>query len=162
MTTEDQLDQQQDFDIDKYIPFQIVLTEMLMYRVGKPNQAKDVAAVESLSQGESRILTFIYSGKASSPSDLIEHLYIDKALVTRNVNSLVKKGLLAVEQDSQDRRRKNLAVTDKGEKAALALVVRMQDFERHLDTAISAEEKQALMKTLSKLNDLCHTYKIKD
>lgn len=149
------------FNIDEYIPFQIVLTEMLMYRVGKPNLAAEVAAVEPLSQGESRVLSFIYAGKASSPSDLIEHLFIDKALVTRNVASLVKKGLLEVSADESDKRRKNLRVSPKGERSAKALVALMEDFALHVDSCIEKEEKQALMETLAKLNKACHSYQKK-
>ena len=102
------------FNIDQYIPFNVMFTEMLMFRVGRPD--KHVKAPVDVSQGECRVLTFVFLGKASSPTDLTENLSMDRALVTRNINSLEKKGLITISKDPSDKRRRLLALTEKGNK----------------------------------------------
>lgn len=152
------LERVQSFDIGSYIPYQVIFSEMLMYRVGRADQHPNIASVAQISQGESRVLTFVYLGRAASPSDLTEKLSMDRALVTRNITSLEKKGLIAITKDPEDLRRKLLALTDEGGRVAVELVDLYVAFNRYLESALSKSERQALMKTLGKLNNACHEF----
>jgi len=152
------LDRVQGFDIGSYIPYQVIFSEMLMYRVGRADQHPNIASIAPVSQGESRVLTFVYLGRATSPSDLTEKLSMDRALVTRNITSLEKKGLIAIAKDPKDLRRKLLALTDEGERVAVELVDLYVAFNSYLESALTKSEKQTLLKTLGKLNNACYEF----
>lgn len=146
------------FDIKEYLPFNIIFTEMLMYRVGRPDQHSKVKALIDISQGESRVLTFMFSGQAKSPTDLTENLNMDRSLVTRNISALEKKELITIRKDPSDKRRRLLNLTDKGNEVAIELVSVYANFNDFLNDAITANEKRTIIKILDKLNKACDQY----
>lgn len=152
------LERVRSFDIGSYIPYQVVFSEMLMYRVGRADQHPNITSIAPISQGESRVLSFVHLGRAASPSDLTEKLSMDRALVTRNITSLEKKGLIAITKDPKDLRRKLLALTELGERVAIELVDLYAIFNQYLESVLSKSERQTLLKTLGKLNNACHEF----
>lgn len=143
------------FSLDSYIPFNILYTELMMYRVGRKDMETTLVDGKPLSQGELRVLVCIYCGKAASPSDFTDALGMDKALVTRNINGLSAKGLIELTQDEQDKRRKNISLTELGIEVSVSVVKTLSQYNDFFDGAITKAEKKSLLKILSKLNAVC-------
>lgn len=144
------------FNLDTYIPFNILYTELMMYRSGRKDIEMALVDGKPLSQGELRVLVCIYFGKAASPSDFIEALGMDKALVTRNINSLSAKNLIVLTQDTSDKRRKLISLTSVGEEVGAEVSKILNKYNDFFDSAITKAEKKSLLKILSKLNAACH------
>lgn len=145
------------FSLDDYIPYNILYTELLMYRSGRSELDSSLLDSQPLSQGEMRVLVFVYCGKARAPSDFIDSLGMDKALVTRNINSLRDKRLIDVSQDQQDKRRKVIKLTDAGSRCAIDYVNTLSQFSEYYDSAITKAEKKSLLRILAKLNAACRS-----
>lgn len=143
------------FDLDSYIPFNVLYTELMMYRVGRKDMETALVDGKPLSQGELRVLVCIYFGKAASPSDFTEALGMDKALVTRNINSLSSKHLITLTQDENDKRRKVITLTNSGREVGASVTKILSKYNDFFDSAITQTEKKSLLKILSKLNAAC-------
>ncbi|MGB0899990.1 MAG: MarR family winged helix-turn-helix transcriptional regulator [Psychrobium sp.] len=143
------------FNLDTYIPFNILYTELMMYRSGRKDMETTLVDGKPLSQGELRVLVCIYFGKATSPSDFTEALGMDKALVTRNINSLSAKHLISLTQDEADKRRKLIGLTERGREVGFNITKVLSKYNDFFDSAITKAEKKSLLKILSKLNAAC-------
>lgn len=143
------------FDLDSYIPFNVLYTELMMYRAGRKDMETALVDGKPLSQGELRVLVCIYFGKAASPSDFTEALGMDKALVTRNINSLSSKHLITLTQDANDKRRKVITLTNSGREVGASVTKILSKYNDFFDSAITQTEKKSLLKILSKLNAAC-------
>lgn len=158
-TRPDTLLQEGEFNINTYIPYQIVYTELMMYRMGKPHLHPNITALASVSQGEIRVLLFVFMGLACSPSELVEKLGIDKTLVTRNTTSLRSKGLLEMQQDLSDKRRKVFEITPKGNTLAQEIANLSMEFDQYFNDYLTKTEKKSLLSILAKLNRACQDFK---
>jgi len=111
-------------------------------------EAKTLALLERLARAERALLTkrayplglsatqgqvlLELRGRALTAGELAEALGLAAPTVTDALNALKAKGLLVEAKDPQDRRRKRLRLTSRGEEAALALSA----FQRPLEVAL--------------------------
>jgi len=79
-----------------------------------------------LTYSEYALLIRLYEQEGVSQEKLSDLLFLDKAVVTRTINSLEKKELIRREQDPKDRRVKRVYLTERaiGEKGYLLGVLR--------------------------------------
>jgi DNA-binding MarR family transcriptional regulator len=80
----------------------------------------------------------------SSSSELGERLSIDSAGITRLVDRLVDKGLVARVPSSTDRRVKRVALTSRGRELAPGLPARYESVANRLASALPAEDLSSL------------------
>ncbi|PIE99740.1 MAG: MarR family transcriptional regulator [Maribacter sp.] len=86
-----------------------------------------------------------------SQVELSEFLFKDVASITRMTELLVKRGFLLRAENKDDRRKKDLKITDKG-RVILKLAIPI--IKKNRETALASidpEEKEKLFKTLSKI-----------
>ena len=69
-----------------------------------------------LTYSEYVMLLRIYDHEGARQDELAAMLYLDKAVVTRTMTMLEKKGLVYREQDARDKRAKHVYLTDYGKK----------------------------------------------
>lgn len=87
----------------------------------------------------------------TSQVELAELLFKDVASVTRMIELLVKRGFLVREENKEDRRKKDLKITEKG-KELLELAVPIIKKNREIaQQNLNEEEIQTLFKLLNKI-----------
>ena len=87
-----------------------------------------VKEMVSYVEGESVFLrVLIENGKNSNPSAMSELMGVTKGRITAIINRLSAKGLVAVTQDKDDRRRMHVAVTPKGEQYVVDQKKKMEE-----------------------------------
>lgn len=109
--------------MDHYTTKNFVLTRSVGFALTK---ARNLVATEmdaalkdlDITSPQMGILLSLQSGMAATPFELSKLLGIDTGLMTRMLDKLEGKGLLARSRDVDDRRVVNLALTDKGEEVA--------------------------------------------
>jgi len=100
-----------------------------------------------LTSQQAAVLVNVY-GRQSSSSELGELLSIDSAGMTRLLDRLVDKGLLAREPSETDRRVKTITLTAHGRDLAPALPARYESVAHRLESALPAADLASLRTTL--------------
>lgn len=104
-----------------------------------------------LSMEHFTILVFINEKDLLTQQDLANHFMRDKSIVLRQVNSLIDMGYVVRSTDEDDKRKKNLILTDKGNKLVqLSKELSHQVSEELLD-GISEEELKHFEHVISKI-----------
>jgi len=94
-----------------------------------------------LSQAETGILMFLINNPGlDTASDIVRLRGMLKANVSKAVDALIRKGLLARAQDGEDRRRVHLYLTGQGRALIPALSAAMQAFTQKLFKGFTPEE----------------------
>lgn len=70
--------------------------------------------LDKLSLNEMFILSFLYTNKKASPSDLKERINLLKSQINRHLNNLLDKGYITMTQDPDDKRKSNITLTESG------------------------------------------------
>ena len=96
-------------------------------------------------------LVTIYNGDATTPFDLARFIDIDSGAVTRLVDRLVEKQLLARVPVSEDRRSIRLELTAKGLQLVPQLVQCADTNDQQFFDALTEEEHRQLKALMSKL-----------
>ncbi|MDT9597380.1 MarR family winged helix-turn-helix transcriptional regulator [Sphingosinicella rhizophila] len=104
-----------------------------------------------LSVTEARIAFLVGGGELTSSNAIAQHIGLDKAAISRGVNSLVQMGLLTQERDPRHASRLRLSLTEEGLKRREGL--RRFNFRReaHLLSSLSAREQKQLVQSLRKV-----------
>jgi len=85
----------------------------------------------------------------------------DKTTITRRIDGLVKKGLVARTPDPDDRRYYRIGLTAAGEAALAVLTPLVSAFQQELLRDIPDADKQATINTLKHMSDQLISYKNK-
>lgn len=109
--------------MDHYTTRNFMLTESVGFRIVKARNlvvAEMDAALKDLdiTGQQMGILLSLKQGVATTPFELSKLLGIDTGLMTRMLDKLETKGLLARSRDADDRRVVNLSLTAKGRETA--------------------------------------------
>lgn len=83
--------------------------------------------------------------------ELAEKFDINTATVTRSLNKLEKKGLIKREEDSKDKRQKNVVLTDEGKNVLDRIGEKHTLFKKEIVKDFSSEEYSELLDLLNKL-----------
>jgi len=112
---------------------------------------RDANEVAGLRLPEYRVLTVLHSRGPSGVVELQQAMLIDKAWISRTLTALVKKRLVTAAPDANDLRRTTYAVTEKGGKAALALIERALQRQKRILKGLKPEEIERMIGALTKV-----------
>ena len=100
---------------------------------------------------EWRVIDALHAGSGISANQISQWLQTDKAWVGRSVERLIAAGHARRWPDPQHGRRQLLRLTPKGERAYVAIAAAARRRHAHLIGALSAAERKALERALTKL-----------
>ncbi len=101
-----------------------------------------------LSMSQAGALFFVHRQGTCGVTDLGEHLGVTSAAASQMLDRLVQQGLLARNEDPNDRRVKQIALTDAGERALRDSMHARQRWLVDLADAMSTSEKEQVMAAL--------------
>lgn len=104
-----------------------------------------------LSMEHFTILVFINEKDLLTQQDLANHFMRDKSIVLRQVNTLIDMGYVVRSTDEDDKRKKNLILTDKGNKLLLFSKELSHQVSEELLDGISEEELEHFEHVISKI-----------
>lgn len=102
---------------------------------------------------EWRVIDAVHAGGGISAQQISLWLRTDKAWVGRSVERLIAAGYVRRRPDPQHGRRLLLSLTAKGERAYTAIAGAAQRRNENVLAALSAGEREALERTLGKLQE---------
>ena len=93
----------------------------------------------------------LHLGQASSVAELARECRLDAGAMTRTLDRLEAKNLVARERTSTDRRMVNLVLTDQGREAAKAIPVALSKVQNAMLAGLSVEEWEQLKSLLRRV-----------
>ena len=97
------------------------------------------------------ILLHVDRFPATSQDNIATHMYIDKCNVTRRTNKLEELGYIRRETDENDRRQKNLYLTEKGKEIAPKIRKYLREWGESITENFTDDEKDMLLFLLEKM-----------
>ena len=120
----------------------------LLFRMGERFLNRELADI-GISSGTAPLLLELRAGAGRSPAALAAAVGIDKAYITRALQTLKQSGYVAVVPDPQDRRSLSVSLTPEGR----AAVVRVEDAMLAWIAIVSREVCQADLDTVNAVFD---------
>ena len=111
----------------------------------------EACAQLELTFSEYIMLIRIFDHEGAKQDELATLLCLDKAVVTRTINSLQKKGLIYREQDNSDRRVRHIYLTDYGKRQHIYLRNIIQKWVDYLVEDMSPEQINFMIKGFDQL-----------
>ena len=93
----------------------------------------------------------LYQDEAPTANELAETMGCSRQNVKEILNSLAKKGMIALQQDAGDKRKQRIIVTDKTKSIAKKYTQKETEFMQLLYKGISDEEIRSVFKIISKM-----------
>jgi DNA-binding MarR family transcriptional regulator len=124
--------------------------DLLNYRLKRLLTAGGAPAIRlceggyGIARQEWRLLAALAEGGPMSPTELAQRTHIEAARVTRTVQSLARKQLAARVENPGDRRRAQLAATQRGLDLYRELLPQLADINRRLMDVLTQEESVLL------------------
>ncbi len=97
------------------------------------------------------ILNFCFRGRADTVTELADLIPIDIASISRQVDKLVKNGLLRRRRLQSDRRVVQLDLTDEGTALVQAVTATVLEVNAILLSGVSPEERRCFMEVVGKI-----------
>ena len=113
--------------------------------------AKDRLAPFEIIPVQFAILDLCCRGQADTATELTRLVPIDAASISRNVDRLVKRGLLQRRRSQSDRRVVKLALTEEGTAVVPRIMESLQEVNSILLRGVTQEEMRGFMSTLQKV-----------
>ncbi|MDI3322602.1 MarR family winged helix-turn-helix transcriptional regulator [Pinibacter soli] len=137
-------------DLRGTLHFQLHRIQKAMFRNGNHLMQKlDVP----LQMEQLPVLMVICAKKELSQQDVADILGRDKSSVMRTITTMVKKGLVTVSQDVNDKRRNNVIPTKNGNALTVKLKNIAKEAEAEALKAFSVEEKETILAALIDIAD---------
>ena len=136
------------FDLQNFLPYRLsLLTNTVSQGIAAAYRDRF-----GISVTEWRILAVLGRFPGLTASEVMERTAMDKVTVSRAVKAMMEKNLLTRTTDSEDRRRRQLRLTDdKGAKVLEEIIPRARAFEDHLLEALNSSEVASLNAIIEKL-----------
>jgi len=99
------------------------------------------------------ILVILQNKGTLSQRELSDITLRDKSSILRSISALQKKGLLLVEQDSSDKRKNNIDLSDEGKKLATHIKQLMRKAEDDALSVFPEEERAIAFQTVKSYAD---------
>lgn len=135
-----------------------LLDDLLLYRLGRLVSTAGTMVIRlceggfGITRREWRAIAWLgRSPGPVRPSELSEHIQLDRARTSRAVTSLVAKGLLRRDTASSDRREALLSLTEQGRALYDALMPAVRVLNQELLSVLSAEDIERLDTSLASL-----------
>ncbi len=133
---------------DKPLTYTIGQTmKLVKYRLLAKFKENDL----DLSMEHFTILLFINEKDLLTQQDLANHFMRDKSIILRQVNILIDMGYVVRSTDEDDKRKKNLILTDKGNKLLQFSKELSHQVSEELLNGISEEELEHFEHVISKI-----------
>jgi DNA-binding MarR family transcriptional regulator len=132
---------------DHFIVYKVGLLSKLFDRALKPWLAQHY----ELSVAEWRSLTFLYGGGPETVRELAAAMRVDKAEVSRALNTLGRRGLVSREDHPEDARSALFSITAAGRRLHDRVLPHRQAVHEALEAALTPTERKALGSALDKL-----------
>ena len=100
---------------------------------------------------ECHILLEMADTKEIAMTDLSRKLGMDKSVISRTVDELVRSGMIRREEHASDRRRKSLVLTEGGKGAARSIDNAMNDKYRGFFSALDEAESEKVLDSMTYL-----------
>ena len=113
--------------------------------------AKDRLAPFGIVPVQFAILDLCFRGQADTVTELSRLVPIDSASISRNVDRLVKRGLIQRRRSRSDRRVVKLALTEEGMTVVPRIMERLQEVNSILLRGVTQEEMRGSMSMLQKV-----------
>lgn len=135
-----------------------VTTEFLinMRRIVKLHEGmlRNLGETYNISLMEATIISFLHNNPGKDTAgDIVELRMLQKSNVSQAVELLYKKGFLTRQQDSGDRRRIHLFLTEKAKPITDSMDDIWKRFEEKAFEGISEEEKKQFVKTNERMKE---------
>lgn len=124
----------------------------LLFRMGERFLNRSLAGT-GVTSGTSTLLLELRDGEDRSPAALASALGIDKAYITRALQSLKQSGYVAIVPDPEDGRRISVSLTLEGRK----VVVKVEDAIRAWIDIVGQEVRQVDLDTVNIVFDQFYT-----
>ena len=111
----------------------------------------EMAKKYCLTSNEIAIVSYLSTHPKNTASDIAANLFFTKSHVSLSVDSLVKKGYLAKERDSCDRKIFHLLLTEYAEPVVRELSMRKQEIEDIFFQDFTDTEKIQLQQSIEKV-----------
>ncbi len=105
----------------------------------------------NLTFSQFRVLTILAGLGETSQRPIVDELGLSAALVTRQLDSLVTRGLVAQKQSPTSKRENAVRLTSKGERAVAELAEAVREIETQIFDTLGLAEETALGRTLTRL-----------
>lgn len=105
----------------------------------------------SVNSAQWAILEACYQGEADTLTSLSRSIPIDSASISRQVDRLVRAGLVRRQRSTRDRRLVNLTLTDAGNRLVPELIQRVQANNAKFLAGIAEHEQQAMLRTIRRM-----------
>lgn len=107
-----------------------------------------------LTQGEIDILLFLFNNKPlDTAKDIVQYRYISKSMVSKSIDSLLKKGYLSCETDSADKRSVHLRINPVAIPVTQKLLAVQKSFLNILFNDITETDFEVLIRIFHKINN---------
>ncbi|MEN3931497.1 MarR family winged helix-turn-helix transcriptional regulator [Microvirga sp. W0021] len=137
-----------------YLTYKLELIQTQAIKAADRIYKKDIG----LSLREIRLLRFIHDYPKITATDLVGKMVLDKALLSKNIAVLEKKGLIKRETSSHDSRVQCLFLTEDGEKVWQQAEIIGRGLENITFGSFSDEEWENLHASLDKLIELVNKW----
>ena len=107
----------------------------------------------NLTFSQFRVLTILGGLGETSQRPIVDELGLSAALVTRQLESLVARGLVAQKQSTTSRRENAVRLTSKGERAVAELSEAVKQIETDIIDGLGLAQETELSRTLAQLLD---------
>jgi len=139
-----------DFQLEQAIGMQVNRTAFLMTEEIARRFAQHGYALSAQDFG---ILFRLSRQQPMTQVDIASLMMRDKTTITRRIDSLVKKALVARTPNPDDRRCFHIKLTDQGKAALVVLIPLVRDFQHEVQRDVPEEDKKVTMQTLQSISN---------
>lgn len=141
-----------EFRLEDFLPYRLSRVSNLISR-GIADTYQDEF---SLSVSEWRVMAVVGGEPAVTASDVIGITAMDKVAVSRAVRNLVDRALMVRKIPDQDRRSRQLALTDEGHNIYSEVIRRARVHEMKLLAGLSSDDLNAFNRILDELESMAN------
>lgn len=138
------------FELQNFLPYRLsLLTNTVSQGIAAAYRDR-----YGISVTEWRILAVLGQFPGLTASEVMERTAMDKVSVSRAVKAMMEKGLLTRTTDIEDRRRRQLTLTEgKGQNVLEEIIPKARVFEKRLVEALDLSEIEFLNAIIEKLQN---------
>ena len=144
--------------LERYLPYRVAtLSNRISGIIAQTYKDKF-----ALSVTEWRIMAVLGEYPGASADEVSAKIQIEKSIVSRSLQKLLKRHLVVREVDESDRRRQNLTLTKTGKDVYRQIVPVSYDYEDRLLKCFNERERQQFDKLMDRLYEHAGTISLDD
>ncbi|MTH51892.1 MarR family transcriptional regulator [Bacillus mangrovi] len=129
------------------------LFQIMVRRLGLLDKNCCTAADADLTLVQSHILAELERREAPSIQDVADTLGTDITTFSRQIQTMVKSGMITKKQSANDKRVYHLFLTEKGKNVSESINDQMNNFLEDVFSFMKPEEKEQVLTSIKLLND---------